>query len=104
MAYTVLQRTREIGIRMAVGAVRGNVLWLVMKEVLIVIAAGVALGAPVALLLTRFVRSQLYGLEPTDLETLLLAVGTLFIVGCIAGYVPAMKASRIDPLHALRYE
>jgi predicted permease len=104
MAYTVLRRTREIGIRMAIGAVRGNVLWLVMKEVLVVIAAGIALGAPVALLLTRFVRSQLYELEPTDLETVLLAVGTLFVVGCIAGYVPAMKASRIDPLRALRYE
>jgi predicted permease len=104
MAYTVLRRTREIGIRMAIGAVRGNVLWLVMKEVLVVIVAGIALGAPVALLLTRFVRSQLYGLEPTDLETVLLAVGALFVVGCIAGYVPAMKASRIDPLRALRYE
>ena len=104
MAYTVVRRTREIGIRMAIGAVRGNVVWLVMKEVLVVIASGIALGAPVAMLLTRFVRSQLYGLEPTDIETLLIAVATLFIVGCVAGYLPAMKASRIDPMRALRYE
>jgi predicted permease len=104
MAYTVLRRTREIGIRMAVGAVRENVVWLVMKEVLLVIAAGVALGAPAALALTRFVRSQLYGLEPTDTETMVIAVATLFVVGCVAGYIPAMRAARIDPLRALRYE
>jgi ABC-type antimicrobial peptide transport system permease subunit len=104
MAYTVMRRTREIGIRMAIGAMHGNVVWLVMKEVLAVVAAGVALGLPCALLLARFIRSQLYGLEPTDLETTALAVIVLFVVACAAGYIPARKAARIDPLHALRYE
>jgi predicted permease len=104
MAYTVMRRTREIGIRMAIGAMHGNVVWLVMKEVLVVVGAGMALGLPCALLLARFIRSQLYGLEPTDLETATLAIIVLFVVACAAGYIPARKAARIDPLHALRYE
>jgi predicted permease len=104
MAYTVARRTREIGIRMALGALGGNVIWMVMKEVLILIAAGVVTGIPLALGLSRLVRSQLYGLAPYDPATLILATVALAAVACLAGFVPALRASRIHPTQALRYE
>jgi len=104
MAYTVARRTREIGIRMALGAIQGNVVWMVMREVLILVAIGVAIGLPAALGLSRFVRSQLYGLAPYDPVTLILTAAILTAVGCAAGYLPALRASRIDPIQALRYE
>lgn len=104
MAYTVARRTREIGIRMALGAVQGNVIWMVMREVLLVIAAGVAIGIPLAIGLSQLVRSQLYGLSPHDPITLAAAAIALAIVACLAGFVPAYRASRIDPTRALRYE
>ena len=104
MAYTVERRTREIGIRMALGALQGNVLWLVMKEVVLLVAGGIALGVPAALLLTNLVRNQLYGIPPHDPVTLLLAVLGLATVAALAGFVPALRASRVDPTCALRYE
>jgi predicted permease len=104
MSYSVAQRTREIGIRMALGAEQGKVVGMVMREVLLLIAIGVAVGVPAALLLTRVVKSQLYGLEAHDPWTLGLATALLAIVACAAGYVPAMRASRVDPMKALRYE
>jgi predicted permease len=104
MAYTVARRTREIGIRMALGAMGANVIWMVMKEVLILIAAGVLIGIPLALGLSRLVRSQLYGLAPYDPTTLILATVALAAVACLAGFVPALRASRIHPTQALRYE
>jgi predicted permease len=104
MAYTVARRTREIGIRMALGAVQANVIWMVMREVLAVVAAGVAIGIPAAVGLSLLVRSQLYGLSPHDPATLVLAAFALAAVACVAGFIPAFRASRIDPTQALRYE
>jgi predicted permease len=104
MSYSVAQRTREIGIRMALGAEQRKVIGMVMREVFRLIAIGVGVGVPAALLLTRIVKSQLYGLEAHDPWTLGLATGLLAMVACAAGYVPALRASRVDPMKALRYE
>lgn len=104
MTYTVAQRRREIGIRMALGAERRNVIWLVMRDVLWLVAIGVGVGVPAALALTRMVQSQLYGLTAHDPFTLVMATVGLAIVACTAGYLPAFRASRLDPMVALRYE
>jgi predicted permease len=104
MSYTVSRRTREIGIRMALGAARTSVLWMVLREVAIMASAGIVLGLPVAIGLSRFVQSQLYGLSPTDPITLSMATVILGSVAMLAGYVPARRATRVDPMLALRYE
>jgi predicted permease len=104
MAYSVARRTREIGIRMALGALEGRVVWMVMKEVLLLVVLGVAAALPAAFGLTRLVRAQLYGVTPNDPWTMLLATLGLTLIACAAGYVPALRASRIDPIRALRYE
>jgi predicted permease len=104
MAYAVAQRIREVGIRMALGAARGNVIWMVMREVLLLVSIGVTAGVTASLALTRVVQSQLFGLTPHDPQTLVLATVALAMVACAAGYVPAFRASRLDPMAALRYE
>jgi predicted permease len=104
MSYSVSQRTREIGIRMALGAEQGKVVGMVMREVLILIVIGVGVGVPAALALTKLVKSQLYGLEARDPWTLGVATALLVFVACAAGYIPALRASRVDPMKALRYE
>lgn len=104
MAYAVARRTREIGIRIALGALRANVIWLVMREVLILIGLGVAVGVPLALALGCLVRNQLYGLEPNDPVTLISSALLLTTVAAFAGFIPALRASRVDPMNALRYE
>jgi predicted permease len=104
MAYTVAQRTREVGIRMALGAAQVNVIWMVMREVLFLVVIGICLGVSASLALTKLVQSQLFGLTPHDPTTLTLATIALCIVACAAGYIPAWRASRLDPVKALRYE
>lgn len=104
MAYTVARRTREIGIRMALGAQQGNVIWIVMQEVLLLIGIGVVAGIPLALGLGTLVRNQLFGLAPHDPVTILGSTLALAAVAALAGFIPAFRASRIDPTHALRYE
>src|SRR6266850_2529004 len=91
MAYAVAQRTREVGIRMALGAARGHVIWMVMREVLLLVAIGVAAGVISSLALTRVVQSQLFGLTPHDPFTLTMATAALVFVACAAGYVPAWR-------------
>jgi predicted permease len=104
MAYTVAQRRREIGIRMALGAEPRKVIWMVMRDVLLLVAIGVGVGVPASLALMRAVQSQLYGLTAHDPSTLALATAGLALVACAAGYLPALRASRLDPMVALRHE
>src|SRR5579884_2504947 len=104
MAFTVARRTREIGIRMALGAFQKDVIWMVMREVLLLVGIGVAAGLVAAIVLTRFVQTQLYGLTGHDPTTLAVSTVVLAAVACMAGYVPALRASRVDAMNALRYE
>jgi predicted permease len=104
MAYSVARRTREIGVRMALGAVPGNVIWLVMREVLLLVGGGVVLGLIGAFGVSRLVTSQLYGITPNDPVTIAAAAGILAVVALLAGYIPARRATRVNPTMALRYE
>jgi predicted permease len=104
MAHGVARRTNEIGIRMALGAKGGNIAWMVLRETLVLVVTGLVLGVPAALLSARLISTQLFGLSPTDPFTLIGAGVVLTIVALLAGYIPARRASRVDPLTALRYE
>jgi predicted permease len=104
MTYAVARRTSEIGIRMALGARRGVVVWMVLREVCVLAATGLAISVPTALAASRLVESFLFGMKPTDPRALLLAIAILLSAALLAGYVPARRAARIDPLTALRHE
>jgi predicted permease len=104
MAYSVQRRTREIGIRMSLGAMRGRVVWMVLRDCLLMVAMGIALGIPLSLWLSRLVTGQLFGVTPGDPVTLAVAALMLTAVAALAGYLPAHRASRIDPMAALRCE
>jgi predicted permease len=104
MAFMVARRTREIGIRMALGADSGSVVWMVMREVLALAAMGVAIGLGAAWAATRFIETQLFGIQPTDWLTMALAALGIGVVAGLAGYVPARRATGIDPMRALRWE
>jgi predicted permease len=104
MSYGVVRRTREIGIRMALGARASGVVWFVMRESVLLVLIGVAIGVPAALATTRFVATYLFGLSATDPVTIVAASVLLLSVALLAGYLPSRRASRIDPMVALRYD
>jgi predicted permease len=104
MAFVVARRRKELGIRLALGSPRGVVLWIVMSEVLLLLAIGLAIGVPAAMASGRFVASQLYGIEPRDPWMAGFTVLLLTMVSVAAGLIPAHRASRIDPILALRHE
>ena len=104
IAYMVVQRTKEIGIRMAIGAKRTDVVGMILREAGILTAAGLVIGTTLALASAQVVKSLLYGLKPRDPFTLVLAVVTLAAVAALASFLPSYRASRLDPLKALRYE
>jgi predicted permease len=104
MAFVVAQRRKELGIRLALGAQPGFVIWMVMREVLLLLAIGLAVGIPAAFGLGRYVASQLYGIETHDPFIATSTVLLLTLVSAAAGLIPAQRASRIDPMLALRQE
>jgi predicted permease len=104
MSYNVARRTNEIGIRMALGAQRHDVLRLVMRESMLLVIIGVGAGLAIALFAGRFVATLLYGVPPTDALALALAILVMIAVSAVAGYIPARRASRVDPMVALHYE
>jgi len=104
LSHMVIQRTNEVGIRAALGADRGALIWMILRRSLGVVFAGIAVGLPVALLAARPLQALLYRLRPTDLETLILGTATLLAATLAASYLPARRASQIDPIIALRYE
>jgi predicted permease len=104
VAYQVTRRTGEIGIRMALGAQRADVLWMVMRETLLVLAAGGALGLPAAVAAAQVLRSLLFGLGPSDPKAIIWAAATLAAAGALAGFLPARRAASLSPMDALRHE
>ncbi|MBX5495687.1 MAG: ABC transporter permease, partial [Bryobacteraceae bacterium] len=104
MAFVVAGRTKEIGVRMALGAQQSSVVWLVMREVLLLLAGGLVIGIPAAYLVSRYVSSQLFNVQPADPLSASAAVAILTLVALGAGFLPAKRASGIDPMQALRYE
>jgi predicted permease len=104
MSYGVARQVGEIGIRMALGAQRGAVVWMVLRRVLVLAGVGLAISVPVALSGTRLVKSLLFETQPNDPGTLVVAGVVLLSAAVVAGYVPARRASRVDPLAALRHE
>jgi predicted permease len=104
LSYSIARRTSEIGVRMALGARRSNVLWLILREVLALVGVGIALGIPMALAGNRLAVKMLYGLSPSDPASLLAAIAMLTAIAVLAGYLPARKASLVEPTVALRCE
>ena len=104
MAQGVARRTNEIGIRMALGAKGGNIAWMILRETMFLVLAGLLIGVPAALVGARLIATQLFGMSPTDPIALLGAAVVLSLVAMLAGYLPARRASRVNPLTALRYE
>jgi len=103
-SYRVSRRTGEIGIRMALGAQRSRVVWMVLREVALLAAVGLAISVPTALAASKLVESFLFGMKPNDPLALMGSVATLVVAAILAGYLPARNASRIDPMIALRHE
>jgi ABC-type antimicrobial peptide transport system permease subunit len=104
LVYRVNNRTVEIGVRMAVGAQRAQIIWMVLRDSLALTVPGAAIGVPFALLTAKALASVLYGLKPDDLSTLAIALGSVALVAIAASLNPARRAAGIDPLTALRSE
>jgi ABC-type antimicrobial peptide transport system permease subunit len=103
-AYTVVRRTAEIGIRMALGAERARVIVMVMRGAVLQTVLGLTIGVPIALLSVRFVKAQLYEVTRADASVMTVAIVTLAAAACVAGIIPARRAASIDPVLALRTE
>jgi predicted permease len=104
MAFVVANRTKEIGLRMALGAQQSSVAWLVMREILLLLGIGLLVGVPVAYGLSRYVSAQLYNVPASDIWTAVAAMSVLVAIAAAAGFVPARRATSVDPIKALRYE
>jgi ABC-type antimicrobial peptide transport system permease subunit len=104
LSYGVARRTNEMGIRVALGAPWHNVLWLVLREALVLVAIGLVVGLIASLAVTKTAESLLYELKPNDPMTIVVATLLLASVALIAGYIPARRAARVDPMVALREE
>jgi ABC-type antimicrobial peptide transport system permease subunit len=104
MTYNVARRTHEIGIRMALGAQNREVQWMILRESLLLLGIGVLLGVPATMAATRLVGAQLFGLSPSDPPTFVAALLAISIVALLAAYFPARRATRVDPMVALRDE
>ena len=104
LAFMVARRTKEIGLRMALGAPQGAVVWMVMRETVLLLGVGLAAGIPCVWLLSRYVGSQLFGVKAGDPGTAVAALAILAVVAMGAGLLPARRASGIDPIKALRHE
>ena len=104
VSYLVAQRRREFGIRMALGAEPGSILRLIMRDVISVVAFGLLVGIAISLAATRLLQQLLFGIGPRDTVTLVVAVAALSIVALVAGYLPGRRATKINPMEALRYE
>jgi ABC-type antimicrobial peptide transport system permease subunit len=103
-AYSVVRRTSEIGVRMALGADRLGVIAMIMRGAVLQTVLGLAIGVPVALLSVRFVKAQLYEITGADAHVMAGAIVTLALAACVAGIIPARRAASIDPVKALRTE
>jgi predicted permease len=104
MAYATSGRTNEIGIRIALGAQRGGILWLILRESLLLVLIGAAIGVPLVFVAGRWISSLLFGLQPADPVALAFAIALMFVIGVLASYIPARRATCIDPMVALRQE
>jgi len=104
ISYSVTQRTHEIGVRMALGARAANVLSLIMRNGLVLVLAGIVIGVAGAFALTRFLTTLLFGVTPTDTVTFVLVSLVFFVIAMVASLIPALRATRVDPIVALRYE
>jgi ABC-type antimicrobial peptide transport system permease subunit len=104
MSFSVARRTREIDVRMALGADAGSVAWMVLRQVLLLGGAGIALALPVAWTLMGVVQSQLFGVQPHDPASLGMAAAILAAAAVVAGYLPVRRAARVEPIAALRAE
>jgi putative ABC transport system permease protein len=104
IAYSVAQRTHEVGIRMALGAQKSDVLGLIVRQGVILTLIGVAIGLAIAVALTRLMTTLLFGVAPTDATTFVAVSLLLIFVALLACYIPARRATKVDPLVALRYE
>lgn len=104
MSYSIARRTSEIGIRMALGAPRPRVVWMVMREILLLAIAGLAISAVISMYASSYVADFLFQMKPNDPIALSGAVAVLLVAALIATFVPARRASRIDPMVALRHE
>jgi len=104
MAYAVARRTAEIGVRIALGAAPASIEWMVLRDGLLLIALGIAIGLPLALASARVTASLLYGVKPNDPATILAAVSVLSLAGLLAALVPARRAAAVEPIEALRHD